>query len=566
MYEANVLGTEHVLRAVLDAGTPKVVYVSTVGAFGNTHGEVVDESYEHPGKEFTSYYEQTKYEAHQIAKRLIAEEGLPCVIVQPGGVYGPDDHSAIGSQINQFLDGKMPLMAFPDLGMNMVHVDDVAAGILLALDKGKPGEAYVLGGEITTMREMIATVGRVADTKPPTRSFPTPLLKALTPVGPLVGKVMDQRPNLRELISVRRRGHVLGQARQGDRRARVLAAWSRGGNARDPRGRGQAGGLSSRSASGASRLRARRVRHHRRRGDHRREREPACEALEDPGADRIPEDDDAAEDRGAVRGHRRGRDHGDRLAELHATGEREEGAETAGDRERGPGAEQGDRAPPPIDSVSALIATLETPISTRRRARERRRGRSSPCAAPLRRTGSRRSRSRSSRRRPGSRSSNRRSPACGTVTARNASPVAASPSPSHCAAAEAVVEIALRRKRDQHQPAGDHGLDERQRRDRHRGDVEHPGDGGDREAHGPPARAEQCPGAAIRAPQRDLRRLARPAVLAEHREVRHRRAGECERYAKRGHRLSGSVSISSALASPPRPRRSPRGALRMNKC
>ena len=201
MYEANVLGTEHVLRAALEAGTPKVVYVSTVGAFGNTHGEVVDESYEHPGKEFTSYYEQTKYEAHQIAKRLIAEEGLPCVIVQPGGVYGPDDHSAIGSQINQFLDGKMPLMAFPDLGMNMVHVDDVAAGILLALDKGKPGEAYVLGGEITTMREMIATVGRVADRKPPTRSFPTPLLKALTPVGPLVGKVMNQRPNLRELIS-----------------------------------------------------------------------------------------------------------------------------------------------------------------------------------------------------------------------------------------------------------------------------------------------------------------------------------------------------------------------------
>ena len=68
-----------------------------IGAFGNTHGEVVDESYEHPGSEFTSYYEQTKYEAHQIAKRLIAEEGLPCVIVQPGGVYGPDDHSAIGN-------------------------------------------------------------------------------------------------------------------------------------------------------------------------------------------------------------------------------------------------------------------------------------------------------------------------------------------------------------------------------------------------------------------------------------------------------------------------------------
>src|SRR3954447_24378791 len=60
MYEANVLGTERVLRAALAAGTAKVVYVSTVAAFGNTHGEVVDESYEHPGDDFTSYYEQTK--------------------------------------------------------------------------------------------------------------------------------------------------------------------------------------------------------------------------------------------------------------------------------------------------------------------------------------------------------------------------------------------------------------------------------------------------------------------------------------------------------------------------
>ena len=83
MYEANVLGTENVLRAALDAKVPKVVYISTVAAFGNTHGEVVDETYEHPGGSFTSYYEETKVEAHRLAKRLIAEEGLPCVIVQP---------------------------------------------------------------------------------------------------------------------------------------------------------------------------------------------------------------------------------------------------------------------------------------------------------------------------------------------------------------------------------------------------------------------------------------------------------------------------------------------------
>lgn len=201
MYEANVLGTEGVLQAALDAKTPKIVYVSTIAAFGNTHGEVVDESYEHPGKEFTSYYEQTKYEAHQVAKRLIAEQDLPCVIVQPGGVYGPDDHSTVGQQINQFLAGKMPLMAFPEVGFNMIHVEDVAGGILLALDRGEPGQSYVLGDQITTMRGLIEAAGEVVGKKAPKRSLPTGLLKAMTPMGPLIGKLMGQPPNLRELIS-----------------------------------------------------------------------------------------------------------------------------------------------------------------------------------------------------------------------------------------------------------------------------------------------------------------------------------------------------------------------------
>ena len=201
MRDTNVEGTERALRAALEAKTPKVVYVSTVAAFGNTRGKVVDETYTHPGRDFTSCYEQTKYEAHQVAKRLIADEKLPCVIVQPGGVYGPDDHSSIGQQINQFLAGKMPLIAFPDLGFNMVHVEDVADGILLALDRGEVGESYVLGGEITTMRGLIDATARVAGKKAPKRAIPTPMIKAMTPLGGLVGKVMGQPPNLRELIS-----------------------------------------------------------------------------------------------------------------------------------------------------------------------------------------------------------------------------------------------------------------------------------------------------------------------------------------------------------------------------
>lgn len=201
IYEANVLGTERVLRAALAAGTPRVVYVSTVAAFGNTHGQVVDESYEHPGAEFTSYYEQTKYEAHRIAKRLIADDGLPCVIVQPGAVYGPNDHSAIGQQIKQVAAGRLPVLAFPETGINMCYVEDVADGILLALDRGEIGASYVLGGQITTLREVITATAGAAGRKPPRLTMPTGLLKLMTPAGPLIGKLMGQNPNLGELIS-----------------------------------------------------------------------------------------------------------------------------------------------------------------------------------------------------------------------------------------------------------------------------------------------------------------------------------------------------------------------------
>lgn len=123
------------------------------------------------------------------------------MIVQPGGVYGPEDHSAVGKQMNDFVAGRMPLIAFPDLGFSLVHVEDVADGVILALDEGKPGESYILGGEVTTMRGLIETLARVTGKKAPKRAMPTPVLKALTPIGPVVGKLMGQPPNLRELIS-----------------------------------------------------------------------------------------------------------------------------------------------------------------------------------------------------------------------------------------------------------------------------------------------------------------------------------------------------------------------------
>lgn len=199
MRKANVEGTENVLGAILRAGTPKAVYISTIGVHGNTRGQIVDESYEHSGT-FSSYYEETKHEAHKIAKRLIAD-GLPLVIVQPGFVYGPDDHSAVGDLLLRFAKGKLPAIAFADLGFNAVHRDDVVAGTLLALDKGVPGEAYHLGGEISTMRDTVAIAARVLGRKPPRIAIPNAAIRAMTPLGPLVGPAMGFPPNLREAYS-----------------------------------------------------------------------------------------------------------------------------------------------------------------------------------------------------------------------------------------------------------------------------------------------------------------------------------------------------------------------------
>jgi dihydroflavonol-4-reductase len=199
MYDANVRGSERVLDAAIEAGVPKIVYVSTVGIFGNTHGNVVDESYERDGDGFLSWYEETKYRAHQVALDRIANGG-PIVIVQPGGVYGPGDHSEIGNIIDQTRSGKLRMLMFPKLGFNLVHVDDVAQGILLAHDKGKTGESYVLGGEIATMGTLIEKVAELSGLKAPKRELPPALMKLATPVGPLVGRLLGFPPNLGELI------------------------------------------------------------------------------------------------------------------------------------------------------------------------------------------------------------------------------------------------------------------------------------------------------------------------------------------------------------------------------
>lgn len=199
MEDANVRGTERVLGAALRNRIPKALYVSTVAVFGNTRREVVDES--GPlGTGETSFYEKTKVEAHRVAKRL-QSEGLPLVIVQPGGVYGPGDHSQLGNVMRQLVEGRLPAKAFTEMGINFVHRDDVVRGVLLALDKGRPGESYILGGEISTMEGFVQTLARVSGRRAPRMTMPTAVLRLFAPLGPVLAPKMGFPPNLHELIS-----------------------------------------------------------------------------------------------------------------------------------------------------------------------------------------------------------------------------------------------------------------------------------------------------------------------------------------------------------------------------
>lgn len=204
MLDANLGTTERVLDAAIAAQVRRIVYVSTVGVFGNTHGEIVDETYRrdpssHRGR-FVSYYDETKYLAHLAAEDRIAR-GAPIVIVQPAQVYGPHDHSGASQQIELAFRGRLPYVALPNSGVGWVHVDDLAAGIVAALIRGRAGQAYVLSGETVRMRESIAIAARAGGHRPPRWTLPTILLKLLAPLSDRRAGIAGAPPNLRETIS-----------------------------------------------------------------------------------------------------------------------------------------------------------------------------------------------------------------------------------------------------------------------------------------------------------------------------------------------------------------------------
>lgn len=186
-HQVNVVGTRNVLTAALRAGTPKVVYTSTLAVNSDTGGAVRDETYRHDG-EHLSVYDRTKAQAHVIADELAAE-GLPLVIVMPGGIYGPGDTSQVGGYVAQVASGQRPPVPRHGGMLMWAHVEDVAAGHVLAMEKGRAGESYMLAGEPATLAELLGTVATLAGTRGPLLVPDTALRLTGRVLGPLEGRV-----------------------------------------------------------------------------------------------------------------------------------------------------------------------------------------------------------------------------------------------------------------------------------------------------------------------------------------------------------------------------------------
>ena len=205
LYRANVQGTRHVLEAARAAGVERIVYTSTVGALGVPHNAA-------PGTEETpvgladmiGHYKRSKFlaEAEAVAA---AKTGLAVVIVNPSTPIGPRDvkPTPTGQIVVDFLNGRMP--AYVDTGMNLVDVEDVAQGHLLAMEKGKVGERYILGCRNVTLKQMLEILAQVSGRKAPHIQLPRGLVLGLGALSTALS-LITRRPPRVPLEAVRMAG------------------------------------------------------------------------------------------------------------------------------------------------------------------------------------------------------------------------------------------------------------------------------------------------------------------------------------------------------------------------
>jgi len=192
----NLEGTRATMQAALNAGVEKIVYTSSVATLKPIEGQPADETSRHDETTVIGAYKLSKVVAERLVEKLIAENGLPATIVSPSTPIGPRDirPTPTGRIIVEAATGKIP--AFVDTGLNLAHVDDVATGHFLALDKGQIGERYILGGEDVSLQHMLAVIANLAGRKAPTIKFPRGPLYPLAYAAETIAKLTGKEPFL----------------------------------------------------------------------------------------------------------------------------------------------------------------------------------------------------------------------------------------------------------------------------------------------------------------------------------------------------------------------------------
>jgi len=192
----NLEGTRVVMEAALAAGCRRIVYTSSVATIAPLPGGAAGE--DRPLTEQTAIgaYKRSKVVAERLVERMVAERGLPATIVNPSTPIGPRDvkPTPTGRILVEAATGKIP--AFVDTGLNIVHVDDVARGHVLALEKGEPGHRFILGGEDVMLKDLLAEVAKRVGRKPPTISLPIAPLMPLAHVSEAWGRLTGKEPML----------------------------------------------------------------------------------------------------------------------------------------------------------------------------------------------------------------------------------------------------------------------------------------------------------------------------------------------------------------------------------
>ena len=160
----NIRGTRNVLELMQELKIPRGVYTSTCAINSDTTGKLVDESCRFTGKHL-SEYDRTKAVAHDIAEEFIAK-GLPLVIVMPGVIYGPGDTSTLRTNLIDFLKGRLPMLP-AQFGVCAAHVEDTVQGHILAMEKGKVGESYIIAGDPYRMTDIFKLASQITGKRAP---------------------------------------------------------------------------------------------------------------------------------------------------------------------------------------------------------------------------------------------------------------------------------------------------------------------------------------------------------------------------------------------------------------